>query len=98
MRRRGIKRGRTPAMIPSVNVDEWLAEHPDFMINCPNQPGNLRLSAAACAKRYQTANEPRWANIGAEPFPIFVFKMNLIPCRKCPTGAKMAASHKDAAA
>jgi len=36
------------------------------------------------------SNDPRWSNIGAEPFHIFVFKMNLITCRKCDIGAGFA--------
>ena len=58
----------------------------------------LKLSKEACAKRYLTANQPRWSNIGAEPFPIFVIKMNLIPCRDCALGAEMAKSLEEIAA
>jgi len=88
--RRGYRKRKGPAIVPNLDVEKWLAENPHAMINCSKQPGNLRLLPTSCAKRYITANEPRWANIGAEPFPIFVFKMNLIPCRNCETGAQMA--------
>ncbi|MEW5914669.1 MAG: hypothetical protein AB1814_19095 [Thermodesulfobacteriota bacterium] len=96
-----MRRGRRPKnsrFLPNIDVDQWLANHPDFLIDCPNQPGNLRITREACAKRYTTANEPRWANIGAEPFHIFVFKMNLVPCRKCSMGASLAQEAKSKAA
>lgn len=88
------KRSRRKAMmnLPAIDTNKWLSEHPEYLISCPNQPGNLKLSADSCMNRYIKANEPRWSNIGAEPFPIFVFKMNLIACRECDIGAKLAAS------
>ncbi len=98
MRRKAKSRRKTPAVVPHIDVDAWLASHPDALFECPNQPGKLKITPQACAKRYVTANEPRWANIGAEPFPIFVFKMNLIPCRNCQTGAEMAARYQEQAA
>jgi hypothetical protein len=90
-----MRRKRRPRVknLKPVDVEAWLAQHPDALIECPHQPGHLKLTPQACAKRYLTANEPRWANIGAEPFPVFVFKMNLIPCRKCKVGARMAQQH-----
>ncbi len=90
MRRMRKPRANHKPPVIKVDVDAWLKANPDYMIQCPHQPGNLKLSPAACAKRYLTANEPRWSNIGAEPFPIFVIKMNLIPCRNCEVGAEMA--------
>ncbi len=84
--------------LPTPDVDAWLAKNPTHLVDCPNQPGNLKISAKSCAKRYRTANEPRWANIGAEPYPIFVIKMNLIPCRNCETGAVRAKQHEEQAA
>ena len=98
MRRKRLNRGKGPIFIPKVDVDEWLAKHPDHLINCPNQPGHLKISRQACAIRHENANQPRWNNIGADPFPLFVIKMNLIPCRQCKVGAQMAKKQKDMAA
>lgn len=96
--RRSSSRRKAPAVYQDINVSEWLEKHPDYLISCPNQPGNLRISQESCVKRYLKANEPRWANIGAEPFPIFVFKMNLIPCRNCEVGARLAERREERAA
>ena len=98
MRRRVKSRRKSPALIPQIDTEAWLKNNPMELFECPNQPGKLKLTPQACAKRYVTANEPRWSNIGAEPFPIFVFKMNLIPCRNCKTGEQMASQHQVQAA
>ena len=95
---RRLKRSRKQQFVPNINTEEWLANNPNAMIQCPSQPGGLKLTREACAKRYLTANEPRWANIGAEPFHIFVFKMNLVACRKCDVGAGFAKGLKVKAA
>ena len=98
MRRGRVGRGKGRNFIPTMDVQDWLNNHPEALISCPNQPGNLKLMPAACAKRHQAANEPRWAVIGAEPFPLFVFKMNLIPCRVCKIGAACVAKTQEKAA
>jgi hypothetical protein len=96
-RKRNPRRKKLPPL-PTIDLDNWLSKHPGYLFSCPNQPGNLKLSESACVKRYLTANEPRWANIGAEPYPIFVIKMNLIPCRECEVGAKLAKRRQGKAA
>jgi hypothetical protein len=98
MRRTRTTRNKVRNFPSSLDVQDWLQSHPEALISCPNQPGNLKLMPAACAKRHRAANEPRWAVIGAEPFHLFVFKMNLVPCRNCKIGARLAAQHREKAA
>lgn len=88
-------RRKVTNFVPLIDVDAWLEDNPNSLISCPHQPGNLKLTRGACAKRHATANEPKYANIGAEPFHVFVFKMNLVPCRNCDIGASV--SHELAA-
>ncbi len=85
------RRDPPPAPKPQ-DVEAWLRQHPEKMVHCPYQPGELVLSKAACAKRHMRANDPKYANIGAESFSLFVIKMNLIPCRECEIGARLAHS------
>ncbi len=89
MKRRRNTRKAKSNFVPRIDVDKWLQDNPEMLIQCPHQPGGLKLTKTACAKRHATANEPRYANIGAEPFHVFVFKMNLIPCRNCEIGARL---------
>ena len=97
-RKRRTRSAKRLNSLSTPDVEAWLANNPSHLVECPNQPGNLKISAKSCAKRYQTANEPRWANIGAEPYPIFVIKMNLIPCRNCKTGEIRAKQYAEQAA
>lgn len=87
MKRKRINRRQQTNFVPKIDVESWIKDNPEALISCPHQPGNLKLTKAACAKRHMTANEPRYANIGAEPFHVFVFKMNLVACRNCEIGA-----------
>lgn len=94
-RRTTLKNGKP--FIPTIDVDKWLASHPNSMVECPNQPGNLKLTTASCAKRHKYANDPRYSKIGAEPFNIFVFKMNLKACKNCEIGAALYKRQEQAA-
>lgn len=95
---RSRKRAKRPkANFKRPDTEQWLAKNPGALIDCPSQPGKLKISPASCAKRHRYANDPRWANIGAEPFHIFVFKMNLVPCKECKIGAQQCALQEKAA-
>lgn len=98
MRRFRSSRSKIRGFFPSLDVQAWLNNNSDALISCPNQPGNLRLMPAACARRHLTANETRWSVIGSEPFHQFIFKMNLVSCRTCALGAHLAARHHENAA
>ncbi len=40
-----------------ATVDTWLRENEKRMIECPLQPGQLKISKDACTKRYMVAQE-----------------------------------------
>lgn len=82
--------------MPSPNADSWLQSHRDQIIDCPRQPGNLKLSAASCAKRFLCAQQARYQSVSGESPQLVAFKFNLAHCRGCEIGAAMAG--KDAAA
>ena len=95
MARRG--RPRKKPFVPNVDVEAWLAQNPDAMFDCPNQPGGLRLTRTACAKRYAMARKKSWQDVGGEPFRVFIIKLNLRACRDCETGARNSAEAEQAA-
>lgn len=88
MRRAISAHGKVRTFIFSLDLQEWVNNHPEALIACPHQPGNLKIMPAACAKRHQTANLPRWSGTGYTSFPMFVYKMNLAPCRTCAIGTR----------
>jgi hypothetical protein len=80
-----------------VDVDAWLAQNPEAMFSCPNQPGELRITRAACAKRHAMAQKKSWQDVGGEPFRVFIIKLNLRACRDCEIGARNCALAEQAA-
>lgn len=78
------------------NSETWLAQHGEQMIDCPNQPGNLRLSAASCAKRFACANNKRYNNMAGDSPQLLAFKMNLTTCRNCKIGASLVSPEQAA--
>jgi hypothetical protein len=97
-----MRRGRKPKSKVRIfaterETQQWLAENSQGLITCPNQPGNLKITPASCAKRHEFANDPQWSNVGKEPFHVFVFKMNLKACRDCEIGAMNSARQDKAA-
>ena len=98
-----MRRGRKPKSQVKVYATErdtqsWMERNTTRLVNCPNQPGNLRLTEESCAKRHEYANDPQWSNVGKEPFHVFVFKMNLKACRDCKIGASHSSRHQVEAA
>ncbi len=60
------------------------------LIDCPLQPGNLKISERACLKRYQVAlNRKIENNSGEDSFNYFL-NQGLLKCQRCPIAITMA--------
>lgn len=71
-------------------VKEWMASHQERMMVCPNQPGALVLSKAACVRRYLAAQEESYEDMMLVDFFRYRVKRGLFVCRKCPLGRQLA--------
>ena len=82
-------------MTPSeMVVNRWLVRNRGEMIVCPNQPGQLRISKSACAKRYRMGSREDFADLmKGDPFH-YAYKRGLTLCRECRVGKKCAATVK----
>lgn len=60
------------------------------LIECPRQPGGLRISKYACARRYLLAHRKRPIILGGE-FGLTV-RSGLEICRLCPVGRRHSKS------
>ena len=70
---------------------QWFDRNQHHLINCPLQPGQLRITDRACARRYQLAQGITDARQPESAF-LFAVHMNLLRCRDCPVGrAKLSA-------
>jgi hypothetical protein len=77
-------------------VDAWLKENEERMIECPLQPGQLKISRDACTKRYWVAQEEDLEETMKRtnnPFSITLLK-GLFLCRDCPIGRHLGFLHQ----
>jgi hypothetical protein len=66
--------------------DEWLRTNEPNMLNCPKQPGNLKISRHSCAQRFSSANSKRIDSLPETTDYFFALKENFKACRDCPIG------------
>jgi hypothetical protein len=77
-----------------TNLQMWNKEIPAFsfpgLIDCPLQPGNLKISESACLKRYRVALNRNIENgYGKDIFTYFL-NQGLLKCQQCPVAKTMA--------
>ena len=70
-------------------ADQWLANNRAHMITCPLQPGQLRITDRACARRHQMAQDTVDKRTPDSAF-LFAIHMNLQRCRDCRVGRAKA--------
>lgn len=77
-----------------ANTQMWNKEFPIFslprLIDCPLQPGNLKISKRACLKRYQMALNRNIGNCSGENSFSFFLNQGLLKCQQCPIVKTMA--------
>lgn len=66
------------------------------LIDCPLQPGNLKISERACLKRYQVALNRNIENGNGEDIFNYFLNQGLLKCQQCPI-VKTMASYSDPA-
>ena len=54
------------------------------LIDCPIQPGNLRISAESCLKRYRTAIQKKVEDVEVNNIFLYAFFQGLLKCKSCP--------------
>lgn len=78
-----------------ANTQMWNKESPAFslprLIDCPFQPGNLKISERACRKRYRLSLLKDITNGQGEEILSFFFNQGLLKCQRCPIVKRMAA-------
>jgi hypothetical protein len=77
-----------------ANTQRWNQELPAFsfprLIDCPLQPGNLKISERACLKRYQVALNRKMENNNGEDIFNYFLNQGLLKCQRCPIAKTMA--------
>ena len=77
-----------------ADTQRWSKEMPAFsfprLIDCPHQPGNLKISENACLKRYQVALNRNIGNNHGENIFSYFLNQGLLKCQRCPIVKTMA--------
>ncbi len=77
-----------------ANTQMWNQELPAFsfprLIDCPLQPGNLKISEKACLKRYRVALNRKIENSSGEDTFNYFLNQGLLKCQRCPIAITMA--------
>jgi hypothetical protein len=64
-------------------IDKWLSKNFNEIIECPQQPGNLKISKQACQKRLQAADRLRFDQKAQDDLFVFGVKQGLLKCKDC---------------
>jgi hypothetical protein len=64
-------------------IDKWLSTNFKEIIDCPRQPGNLKISKLACQKRLQAAERMRFDQKAQDDLFMFGVKQGLLKCKDC---------------
>ena len=79
-----------------ADAQSWNKELPAFslprLIDCPHQPGNLKISERACLKRYQVALNRNIGNVSGENAFNYFLNQGLLKCQRCPIAKTMASN------
>ncbi len=63
--------------------EKWLSTNFQEIIECPRQPGNLKISRQACQKRLQAAKGVNFESKGQDDLFKFCVKQGLLKCKDC---------------
>jgi hypothetical protein len=80
-------------MIRQANsVEDWLEENHKEMIDCPYQPGCLKISKASCKRRFLASLYV--GDLSGDPM-LYGVKKGLLLCGECPIAKKLAGKGKN---
>ena len=68
------------------SAENWLAENHKHMIDCPYQPGGLKISKASCKRRFLASLYVQ--DLNRDPL-LYMVKRGLLLCAECPIGKKL---------
>lgn len=66
------------------SIENWLTANFQKIIDCPYQPGNLKISKNACQKRYETSKKTSFEIISRADLFTYTVGQGLLRCQDCP--------------
>ena len=65
-------------------LKKWLSANPQEMIQCPYQPGNLKILKKGCLQRLEASFKWDFQNLFQNEHFIYSVKQGLLVCKSCP--------------
>ncbi len=65
-------------------IKEYYSLNQDKIVDCPFQPGNLRISKRACLKRQKAAQRKKLETFKVEDLFNYFVSQGLSRCQECP--------------
>jgi len=65
-------------------IKEYYSLNQDKIIDCPFQPGNLKISEKACLKRRKAAHRKKFETYRVEDLFNYFVSQGLSRCQECP--------------
>jgi hypothetical protein len=74
-----------------TTIENWLQQNAGLLVQCPHQPGNLKITKHCCSERRKKAAIQNYANLMEGNFIDYMHKMGLFICLHCQEDAATAA-------
>jgi hypothetical protein len=78
-----LQKGGWTMRMAAHQIEEWLYRNRGRIIQCPFQPGNLRITQWGCRKRKMRAKMEDFTAIMQGDYFDYVYKNGLLRCRDC---------------
>jgi hypothetical protein len=72
----------------------WLSSNVSEIIECPHQPGNLKISRNACRKRLKASEEMTPEMLDHSDLFVYSFRYGLLRCKDCSVAGEIPSSQK----
>ena len=71
-------------MRQAVNAaDYWLSSNIGELVDCPHQPGNLKISKNACLKRFMASEKATPETVSQSNLFLYTVGQGLLRCKSC---------------
>ncbi|HMK64977.1 MAG TPA: hypothetical protein VK564_04230 [Thermodesulfobacteriota bacterium] len=83
-------RGGTGAMVQGLTAaDYWLSSNMREIIDCPHQPGNLKITKNACLKRHEASEKTSPETVEQANLFYYTVGQGLLRCKTCSIPGKL---------
>jgi hypothetical protein len=79
-----MENGKVKMAHQNNHAEYWLSSNREETIDCPYQPGNLKISKHACLKRHKASEKAKLELISNANLFTYWLGQGLLRCKTCP--------------